>query len=66
MESVFVDLQVFAIHSNADNKLVDAHGHALPPCIIMERGESLDIWISRAKPDRLQACMVRTLGDFSS
>jgi hypothetical protein len=23
---------------------LDAHGHLLPPCIIMEKGEALDLW----------------------
>lgn len=27
--------------SNADHRMVDAHGNPLPPCIVLERGESL-------------------------
>ena len=44
---------------NADGAVVDPRGHPLPPCIVMERGESLDIWSERAKPDRMQAFSVR-------
>lgn len=25
-------------------QLTDAHGDPLPPCIVMEKGESLDVW----------------------
>ena len=34
-----------------DGQLSDPDGHALPPCIIMERGESLNEWCQRRKPD---------------
>eukprot|EP00892_Ulva_mutabilis_P003623 jgi/Ulvmu1/1632/UM113_0009.1 len=27
--------------------LLDGHGHPLPPCIVMEKGESLDMWMQR-------------------
>lgn len=37
---------------------MDGNGHPLPPCIVMERGESLDIWAARAQPDRPQAFTV--------
>jgi hypothetical protein len=47
------------IEANTDKKLVDAYGYPLPPCIVMERGESLDIWAARAQPDRSQAFTVR-------
>jgi hypothetical protein len=45
--------------SNADNSVVDRLGNPLPPCIVMERGEPLDNWLSRAKPDRTQVFSVR-------
>jgi hypothetical protein len=51
-------LQVRNVEPNTDNTVVDAHGHALPPCIVMERGEPLDVWAARAKPDRPQAFVV--------
>jgi hypothetical protein len=38
---------------------VDPSGQPLPPCVVMERGESLDIWSARAEPDRAQAFTVR-------
>jgi hypothetical protein len=34
-----------------DGQLQDERGHPLPPCIIMERGESLNEWCQRRKPD---------------
>jgi hypothetical protein len=55
-----VHVQVRAIVSNSDKKHVDAHGHPLPPCIVMERGEPLDIWARRARPDRPMAFTVRS------
>ena len=30
----------------------DPHGHIMPPCIVMEKGESLDFWRERAAPDQ--------------
>ena len=52
-------VQIRSIEANADGAHVDANGHPLPPCIVMERGESLDIWAARAQPDRSQAFTVR-------
>ena len=43
-----------------EERFVDPAGHALPPCIVMEKGESLDIWSERSGPDRAQAFTVRT------
>ena len=51
--------QVRNVEINADKSIKDPQGNPLPPCIVMERGESLDIWSERAKPDRSQAFMVR-------
>jgi hypothetical protein len=39
--------------------LVDPSGKKLPPCIIMERGESLDEWCRRNQPDFLTSMRVR-------
>ena len=50
--------QVRSILDNDDRQLVDPAGHALPPCIVMERGESLDLWSERNAPDRAQAFTV--------
>lgn len=44
--------------SNLDRSLLDPSGNPLPPCIVMERGESLEVWSARAKPDRSQAFTV--------
>ena len=40
--------------------LVDPRGNALPPCIVMERGESLQEWSDRAEPDLFTSLSVRT------
>ena len=37
----------------------DAHNIALPPFIVMEKGEALDEWSRRAKPDMFQSVAVR-------
>ena len=36
---------------NEGGAVVDARGHPLPPCIVMERGESLDEWAIRCEPE---------------
>jgi hypothetical protein len=51
-------LQIRNIADSNDKSAVDPCGHPLPPCIVMERGESLDLWSDRAKPDRSQAFSV--------
>lgn len=43
--------------------IADSHGRPLPPCIVMERGESLDIWRMRNAQDGIDvftALQVRT------
>eukprot|EP00892_Ulva_mutabilis_P011411 jgi/Ulvmu1/8642/UM046_0047.1 len=47
-----------ALEPNEGGALVDNRGHALPPCIAMEKGESLDEWSRRAKPDLFMAVTV--------
>jgi hypothetical protein len=47
-----------ALCSNDDGTVTDAHGIPLPPMIIMERGEALDEWSRRAKPDNFAAVAV--------
>ena len=39
--------------------LVDPRGRPLPPCIVMEKGESLYDWSERAEPDLFTALAVR-------
>ena len=43
------------MESNHGGALKDPLGHPLPPFMVMERGESLDIWSTRSKPDRTLA-----------
>ena len=43
-------LQVRNVEPNAEGMIMDPCGHPLPPCIVTERGESLDIWAERARP----------------
>lgn len=38
-----------SIVANHDELFVDGHGRAMPPCIVVERGESLDMWMQRSK-----------------
>eukprot|EP00892_Ulva_mutabilis_P010359 jgi/Ulvmu1/7696/UM038_0128.1 len=40
-----------AVCDGRDGKLVDPRGRPLPPCIVMEKGESLQDWSERAEPD---------------
>ena len=40
--------------------LLDAGGHAMPPCIVMEKGESLNAWLKDAGDlDRVGCLQVR-------
>ena len=43
--------------------IFDAHGHPLPPCIVMEKGESLDVWMQRNRGgvDMITGLQVRQL-----
>lgn len=36
-----------AIIGNEDGLFVDGAGNSMPPCIVMEKGESLDLWMKR-------------------
>ena len=51
--------KVEGMYDNKDAMLLDPSGNKLPPCIIMERGESLDEWSRRRKPDMWAAMPVR-------
>ena len=42
---------VVAVLDGARGELLDARGNSLPPCIVMERGESLDEWAIRCEPE---------------
>ena len=39
------------IEPNADGRVCSASGWPFPPCIVIERGESLDKWAERLRPD---------------
>jgi hypothetical protein len=41
--------RLHALVGNSDGQFKDDFGHAMPPCIVMERGESLDKWVQRNK-----------------
>ena len=43
----------------ANSALLDPSGESLPPCIVMDRGESLHDWVARAEPDRFATFWVR-------
>lgn len=45
--------------ADTPGRFVDGQGSPLPPCIVMERGESLNEWSRRAKPDVFQSVAVR-------
>lgn len=51
--------QLDAVRDNRDCALRDAEGCPLPPFVVMERGESLDEWARRRKPDMWEAMPVR-------
>lgn len=52
--------QVEALRDGGNGDLMDPKGNALPPCIVMERGESLQDWATRAEPDMFQSLAVRS------
>jgi hypothetical protein len=37
-------VQVHRIVEQGEEGFVDSYGNPLPPCIVMEKGESLDLW----------------------
>jgi hypothetical protein len=51
-------VQLRNVEDNLQKAVVDACGNPLPPCIVMERGEALNFWVARARPDRAQALSV--------
>jgi hypothetical protein len=50
--------KVEALCMNEEDAETDAHGIPLPPFIVMEKGEALDEWSRRAKPDQFQSVAV--------
>jgi hypothetical protein len=49
---------VEVVCDSAEAGLVDPRKEPLPPCIVMERGESLQEWSDRAEPDRFTSFSV--------
>jgi len=57
--------QVEAVCDGAAGGLVDPRGRPLPPCIVMERGESLQDLCNRAEPDIFSILAVRLWLDLA-
>ena len=53
--------QVEAVCDGSAGELVDPQGRPLPPCIVLEKGESLHNWSDRAHPDLFTSLAVRTI-----
>ena len=53
--------KVERVCDGASGELVDPRGRPLPPCIVMEKGESLQDWSERAEPDLFTSLAVRSL-----
>ena len=51
--------QVEAVCDGSAVELVDPRGRPLPPCIVLEKGESLHDWSDRAQPDLFTSLAVR-------
>lgn len=53
---------VHALVDNSNCTHVDGNGHPMPSCIIMEKGESLDLWMKRSRQhmDTFTCMQVRT------
>ena len=52
-------MQVTASCPEGSTSIRDPWGRALPACMVMERGEALDLWMERAQPDKYMAFSVR-------
>ena len=53
--------QLHSIAEPPDGCLLDVFGQPMPPCIIMEKGEAMDVWVDKSGEDMdmftgLQAC----------
>jgi len=55
--------QVEAVCDGSAGGLEDPRGRPLPPCIVMEKGESLHDWGDRAEPDLFTSLAVRRQPD---
>lgn len=54
--------KVEAVLDGTQDEVMDSNGNgsAMPPCIVMERGESLHEWAERTEPDLCKVFTVRT------
>ena len=52
--------KLHTIIANEAGSFTDPWGHPMPPCIVMERGEPLDVWSHRSSPYKTMAYVVRT------
>jgi hypothetical protein len=59
-------VQVIASCPEGGSRIKDPWGRPLPACMVMERGEALDLWMERAQPDKYMAFSVRPLATSSS
>ena len=53
--------QMFRIAEGPDTGFRDVEGGLMPPCIVMEKGEALDVWIENSgeKIDMFTGLQVR-------
>lgn len=49
------------IEANSDGSIRSSSGWPFPPCIVIERGESLDKWAERIRPDFPTILQVRPI-----
>ena len=54
--------KVEKVCDGSSGDLLDPRGRPLPPCIVMEKGESLQDYSERAEPDLFTSLAVRTCG----
>ena len=52
---------VIEVVPNADNRYATEDGFVFPPCLVVERGESLDEWARRIEPGFLTILSVRLI-----
>jgi hypothetical protein len=50
---------VQVIIANEAGTFQDPWGFAMPPCIVIEKGEPLDVWSHRSTPYKAMAYVVR-------
>lgn len=48
----------YCVIDNQSGRYRTDYGATLPPCVIVERGESLHVWLQRTQPNRFRAFQV--------